>query len=301
MINEVKTTYLKANKKFILRFLLLIILALVIYKIQLKYISIQEISIKNIYLFLLSIVLIPINFFLEFYKLKTGFSSNKIEKTENLFPAYLQGIISSFFTPDFIGNTLGRLQILDRSRNKELLSVSIFQGMAQFIIAIAFSVIGIIILKDSKFSYLISPFLVALILASLFYFFGDKMRLKTKYSRLNLFFNSCTFIYNKGPILIISLFRYLVFSVQFHALLLAFGVPWQLNQLFVLMLSYGVITLSPSILFGKILIREGIAVAIFSYFGFESGLILITAFTTWLFNVVTPVCFSTVYLGIKSK
>ena len=71
--------------------------------------------------------------------------------------------------------------------------------------------------------------------------------------------------------------------------------------LFILMLSYGLITLSPSILFGKIVIRELIAVAVFSWFDYPKEEIMLTAFFTWGFNVVLPVLFALIRISSTWK
>jgi hypothetical protein len=99
----------------------------------------------------------------------------------------------------------------------------------------------------------------------------------------------------------LSAVRYLVFSAQFHLILLSFGVPFELKQLFILMLSFGLITWSPSILFGKIVLRELIAVAVFSWFAFPKEEVMLTAFFTWAFNVVLPVLFAIIRLSSTWK
>jgi hypothetical protein len=105
----------------------------------------------------------------------------------------------------------------------------------------------------------------------------------------------------KPQILLWSVVRYLVFSVQFHFILLGFGVPFELKQLFILMLSYGLITWSPSILFGKLVLRELIAVAVFSWFAYPKEEIMLTAFFTWGFNVVLPVLIALIRISSTWK
>jgi hypothetical protein len=106
---------------------------------------------------------------------------------------------------------------------------------------------------------------------------------------------------NKLKILGFSIMRYAVFSAQFHLILVGFGVYFSVQQVFILMLSYGLITLSPSILFGKIVIRELIAVAVFSWFDYPKEEIMLTAFFTWGFNVVLPVLFALIRISSTWK
>jgi hypothetical protein len=47
-------------------------------------------------------------------------------------------------------------------------------------------------------------------------------------------------------------------------------------------------TLIPSLFFGKLVVRESVAVFVFSYVGIETPLILIVAFLLWLINLAIP-------------
>jgi hypothetical protein len=65
----------------------------------------------------------------------------------------------------------------------------------------------------------------------------------------------------------------------------AFGQVLSIELIGLIGLIFLLITLTPSLFFGKILIRETIAVAVFSMAGFVSAPALFASFTTWFFNL----------------
>ena len=64
---------------------------------------------------------------------------------------------------------------------------------------------------------------------------------------------------------------------------------------------FGAITLSPSLFFGKIIVRETIALTILSLVGIAGPTILLAAFATWLINQILPVLIATLLLKKEKK
>tara|TARA_B110000879_G_scaffold135106_1_gene176762 strand:+ start:120 stop:329 length:210 start_codon:yes stop_codon:yes gene_type:complete len=64
---------------------------------------------------------------------------------------------------------------------------------------------------------------------------------------------------------------------------------------------FGVITVSPSLFFGKIIVRETIALTILSLAGITGPTILLAAFSTWFINQIVPVLIATLLLKKENK
>ena len=60
------------------------------------------------------------------------------------------------------------------------------------------------------------------------------------------------------------------------------------------MLMFGAITFSPSLLMGKLIVRETVAITILSLVGIPIPTILFATFTTWLLNQILPALLATV-------
>lgn len=299
MNREDKATILNLNKKLFLRILLLILLGFVCYQLQGRLIHLHSIALKNPFCLAMAFLLIPLNLYLDFLKFKTTMMERGIPDVKVLKKLFGQGIIVSFFTPSLIANSFGRMRFNDWTKNSDIFAGSLVQNMAQFAISIGFAAIGLVFLAPNPFAFLRYPFLVLALVCFSFYFFGQHL-FRTSFSRyVQKFAASFRLTKDRLPVLVFSFLRYLVFSIQFHLLLVAFGVEFKIIQLFVLMVSFGIITLSPSILFGKIVIRESVSVAVFCTFGYPAEGVLVTAFATWVFNVVLPMITALILLAIR--
>jgi hypothetical protein len=215
--------------------------------------------------------------------------------------AFFQGIVISFFTPAFFATTFGRFGINDRIRNLQWMGAGVLTGLAQFTVTMWFAFGGSLSLFGVNRLYVTFAFFgVSVLSLSAFIL---KIKFPTGFMRWKLFqdIQALPFSQHKGQILMLSVVRYAVFTIQFHLVLLSFGVPFDLQQVFILMISYGLITFSPSILFGKIVLRELIAVAVFSWFAYPKEEIMLTAFFTWGFNVVLPVLFALIRISSSWK
>jgi hypothetical protein len=217
---------------------------------------------------------------------------------EELCSAFLQGLIVSFFTPSIVATTFGRMGFTGKENNAAFGISGLYGGLAQFSVTIGFSALGSCLLMNEIPTATVWIFGSIFLVAIAFFFVNPKVLFKL-FKRYNGMFNWSS--QQKASLLALSGLRYLVFSLQFHGLLLAFGQEFTVQQAWVLMLSYGLITLSPSILFGKIVIREAVAVAVFSFFMYPKETVFIAAFLTWLFNVVLPLIFAVLRILLRWK
>lgn len=299
MNHQVKTTYLNDKAKVFLRILLLMVVFLILYKVHFKFMDLNKIIIIHPLYLLIALILMPLNVFLEFQKLKTSLWLRGIKDNAFIKLAFLQGIVVSFFTPALLSSTFGRLQKGKGAENEVLMASGFVQSLAQFGVSIGFALFATLWIQSPAFWYLIPIFCLLFLAAFWLYFLRLPNSWLSRFPLVNKINFHLSTRADKGPVLMLSLLRYVVFSIQFHLVLEAFGFDIGSRQILVLMLSYGIITCSPSILFGKIVIREGIAAAVFYHFGFPIEVVITAAFCTWLFNVVVPVIWASILLFVR--
>lgn len=288
MQRKSKATQFNATLEVFIRFLLLACLFTISYQVFFKWFSIEAVDVANYLFICCAFVLFSLNFWLEWKRFRWSVDHHEISKSDQ-YHAFFQGILVSFFTPAFIAATFGRFGIKDRIRNLQWMGAGMLTGLAQFTVTMWFAFVGSLYLFALDRLFTTFVFFGLAVLSSTTYFF--KFKFPSQWMRWKLIrdFQALPPSPNKSRIFILSMIRYVVFSLQFHLILYGFGVPFEFKQVFILMLSYGLITWSPSILFGKLVLRELIAVAVFSWFDYPKAEIMLTAFFTWGINVVLPV------------
>jgi len=90
------------------------------------------------------------------------------------------------------------------------------------------------------------------------------------------------------PLLTFSGLRYIVFSMQFLLMLMSFGVKPSILLYAGILMLYLVSTLTPSIFFGKLVIRETAGLIILSLFVENPALIIVSSLLLWFINLGVP-------------
>ena len=253
--------------------------------------------------FIVCFLFVPLNWYFEWLKWELLLQSINEEKNPNRFTAFVSGIVSSFLTPAFSGNFLGRIIYFEANKRWKLTVYSMVSNFSQFTVSMFFGAIaGIILLyeKESYFSELsIGFFIGATITSLLIYFFGETLASPIKIQRVQ----SMVLLVKKGPsrlkIIGVSFLRYLVFLLQFSLALSSFGIAFEYLNLLWIALVYMAVTLTPSLFFGKIVMRESIAVSILTLAGMATFPILLASLTTWFFNLLIPTFVSVFFIKFK--
>ena len=85
-------------------------------------------------------------------------------------------------------------------------------------------------------------------------------------------------------LLFLSLIRHFIFSLQYVLVLNAFGIEFH-KEVFVLIWNvFFWSTLIPSLWFGKLLIRESVAIWIFTINGYAGEVVILASVIIWLIN-----------------
>jgi hypothetical protein len=292
-----KTTHLKPWLSSLIRIVLLLTLCYAVYQVQLKWLNFSTIHVKSPWWFGFAFLLIPLNLGVEWLRFKKSMEVC-VGRSDELWDSFLQGLMVSFFTPSIFATTFGRMRLTQKQHTPALVFSGVYCGLAQFTVTLGFATLGASMLMQEVPINSLWIFLAVFLVSGTAFILNPRFILSLM-KRFEFSFEWS--IQQKAFLFGLSVLRYLVFSFQFHALLQAFGQDFSLHQVWVLMMSYGFITLSPSILFGKIVVREGVAVAVFSFFLYPKEPVFVAAFLTWLFNVVLPLIFAVLRILFRWK
>jgi hypothetical protein len=248
--------------------------------------DISKIDIENYWALLACFSLTPLNWFFEWIKWQMILKQLDEQDNKFNFKAFASGIISSFLTPSLSGNFLGRMLFYDKSKRWRITVFSSIANFSQFLVSIFFGLFAFAFLKESvSFKFNFYVFISSSIVLMFLYFFGERIAVKIPINRIQLWCN----IIQKSPsrltLLVLSFMRFLIFVLQYILALKAFGLAIEFEIIHLILIVFLLITLSPSLFFGKIMVRESIAVFIFSMFGYETTPVIFASFTTWFFNL----------------
>ena len=267
--------------------------------------SLLDTIINNYSLIFIVVLMMFINWMLE--SLKWKFMIRKIESISffTSLRAIFSGITVSSFTPNRIGEYGGRVFCLEKSDRIQAVFITILCSMAQLLTTIIFGSFAFFILheqflEDQHFIIEISRFslfvlFVLNILFVLAYFnIAFLINFLWKFSFFNFLrqYINVISLFNFKDLLVTflySVFRYLVFSIQFLILLHVFNVDISLyNAIVSVMLVFFFITLTPTITIAEIGVRGSMALLVFLKFSTNVIGILSSTFLLWIINLIIP-------------
>lgn len=278
------------NSPILLLFVKLIFTAIVLAIIysQLKKIDwkdLHAISIVQPISLLCALLLAIVNQFLEYRKWKATLSFLD-ERTQTV-QSYLAGVLTGFLTPSLLGNFIGRMYYYPRKKRTHIIVLTLLGNGAQFIASISFGLLAVALLGQEqlhipRFTSGIALGVVALMLSV--YFLFDKspvpiQKWKTKIIPLLVGTEKL-----RLKLLILSLLRYFVFSIQYSFLFHAFGIPFSLDLVLWIWQIFFWSTLAPSLWLGKLFIRESIALWILLPIIGHPEIILLSSVSLWIIN-----------------
>ena len=267
--------------------------------------SLLDTIINNYSLIFIVVLMMFINWMLE--SLKWKFMIRKIEAISffTSFRAIFSGITVSSFTPNRIGEYGGRVFCLEKSDRIQAVFITILCSMAQLLTTIIFGSFAFFILheqflEDQHFIIEISRFslLVLFVLNILFVLAYFKVAFLINFLWKFSFFHflrqyiNVISLFNFKDLLVTflySVFRYLVFSIQFLILLHVFNVDISLyDAILSVMLVFFFITLTPTITIAEIGVRGSMALLVFLKFSTNVIGILSSTFLLWIINLIIP-------------
>ena len=268
------------------------------------------------------IILMLVNWGIEARKWQSAIC--QVQKISYLraFKATLTGVTMASFTPNRIGEYLGRMLYIEEGKRMQSISLTIICSIAQLLITMIAGVAGILYLKSYLYQHptpghlALQFFLNALafgviftfVILTIFYFrVSWLVRLLKKISSSGKFlvyikvledFNATILL----RILSLSFSRYLVFIVQYYLLFSVFGVSltwWQtFGGMSVIFLVMAVV---PTFTFlTELGLRWEASIQVIELFSVNTVGIFATSFGIWLINLIIPALIgSLLILSIK--
>jgi uncharacterized membrane protein YbhN (UPF0104 family) len=270
----------------------------------------QNIDKKSVVFLIIALFLVVVNWSVETYKWK--FLISKLEKISFLksFQAVLAGLTISIFTPNRVGEFFGRAFVLKRKNIPSGILMTVVGSYSQLLVSIGVGTIAFVYFVEitdvslylsAQLSLIIKIISITLFLFLLLLFFNvyklDKLLKGKRWKKINNIFNIIS-LYRKRElayVLLLSSFRYLVFSFQFYLIFLF--LEFEINLLTSFLLTsviYFVITAIPTIALAELGVRGTVSVAVFSLFygnAFNETLalnVISTSSIIWLMNVIIP-------------
>jgi len=229
------------------------------------------------------------------------------------YKSVLAGLSVGIFTPNRIGNFIGRLAWIDKANRQQATINTMIGNLAQFIVTVVLGIVGFVLVVFYKFNieheWFIFLFALLFMVTSTVLYFKPSLILKTFLKRFLPKKSQQHIIHIEGKpksfklyILGLSLLRYLTFLTQYKLLFSAFNMHIYWGLMFGLISTvYLLTTIIPSVFFGKLFVRESVAVFVFSLVDIEIALILLVAFLLWLINLAIPASIGGIIWLKKSK
>lgn len=293
--------------------ILVFLLVLYIFINQITKISHEDvvtITIENYWYIVFAILLVPINWGLEF--LKWFYTVKTIDpnvRTSQVTQSLLAGISTGFITPNRLGNFIGRMLYFKGRKGALLILGTLYGNLAQFIASLIFGVagfflIGAVVFDIENQNYYSSIALIIGGIAAVLYVIYPLLPIE-KHRWFKRYLNVLAKFRVKArkialPLLLLSLVRYIVFVLQFCLLLIAFGASYSHGLIYGLYLHYLIVTLTPTLIFGKLVVRETIGLFVLGSFVFNPTVIIVASLFLWLINLGIP-ALTGLYFLLKVK
>ncbi|MCI4669698.1 MAG: flippase-like domain-containing protein [Bacteroidia bacterium] len=262
-------------------------------------------SLKESLLIGIAILLLPFNLGLEAFKWQILQRSIDSKFSFSLsIKGVLMGACLALFTPNRLGDYMGRLMVIKKDQRWESGSFILVNRLSQMLITLFLGIVAWQLAYQIKIIDLslawthfinlisISSFLV---LAAFFIFKKYLYRLCVQFFPdfriIGKILSSLQSIHNKQLLQVcgLALMRYMVFSAQYILLLYALGAEGSIEKMTLLVLLVFLIkSLAPLASLAELGIREAVAVMVGGWLGMSGILATTGAFSLYLVNLVLP-------------
>ena len=261
-------------------------------------------------LFLIIMILMFFNWLTEAFKWK--YMIGKIEDISvgRALEAVFSGLTISFFTPNRIGEFAGRVFHLHSGKRVQATLITVIENCSQLLITILTGSIACIIYIHQYME--ISPLMSILMQCLLVIFsifcillffnldffesFSGRFRISDYWKNIFHVFS----LYSHRELLrvtLLSLLRYVIFSIQFYLLLRLFGFySGFFPSLVMIAMTFFVMSIVPTFAFTEIGVRGAVSAYFFSKLSIDMLPVLNAAFSLWFINIVLPALAGAIFM-----
>ncbi len=249
--------------------------------------------------FWIGISLMPMHWLLEFFKWKVILRNLKLSEKQDK-TSFASGIISEFLIPGIPSNFIGRVFFFEKKNRFELSAWIQLANLTQFCVTLFFGLGSLFYLNltPSRGSIYVGIGLTSLVLILIVLRKLKIIDMPKAIQGLSLKKNDVKPI---GLLSILSLIRFLIFSLQFGLILHSFSIAFEFQLFSYIWLSYLLVSFSPSLFLGNLIIRESVTVSVFQMANYPVLPVLYAAFLIWFVNNFLPVCIAWCYLTFFKK
>ena len=260
------------------------------------------------------IALLPLNWLLEAVKWKMLTARVQNITLNNSVKAVLSGISTGFFTPNRVGELVGRIAFLEPENRKAGVTLSIVNSITQNIVMALYGIPACILFfvyTSGKLHPDINRFtglaMIGILIAGLILLTLPRWNWKLRTSKIYNYlktYTDCLSAYNLKDlvrIVGISMLRYAVFCVQLYFMLQLFNIaltPWQ--ALISIPTTYLLVTFTPSLAFSEAAVRCSYAVLIIGAYSGQVVNIALAGVCIWAVNFIIPMLIGSMVMIRKS-
>ena len=266
--------------------------------------------------FMMVVALMPVNWGIEAQKWRYIVETREEISFWRAAKGVLAGASVSSLSPNRVGDFLGRVFVLKKTRFLQGTFITLIGSYAQTLVSFVFGFIAIIYLLlqhslwEEKYFILLQIIGILLIIVLLFLYYRISVLAQIvpkKWKRISEYiqvFSSYKYT-ELSIILAYSILRYLVFSSQFVLLLWAVGFHISIVQLYILVSSIFFLNmLRPSIALLEFVIRGAISITVFRFYAdyimpglkFDDAQVFIASTLIWLVNIILPAIIGLIFI-----
>jgi len=288
------------NRKTLFVFIKLILFVGVLFLLYNQINRIEEgqwnaFELKHPMILVLVILLVVPNIGLAFLKWKLTLKTIEVDSVKKQrVQSFFAGVVTGMLTPNMLGNFIGRFYYFDRKNRVQITLFTMLSNFAQFIASITFGWLAVLLLDGlvvwENEKQLVIWVGLSMITSYLIYFFIENFMVKFRKRDYSTTFKTVLHRnkFYRVKLLLFSLLRFIVFTLQFSLLLFAFDEELNTTLIFAIWQVYLLTMLAPSLFFGKIGIKESISLFVLGAIGVNEVSILFTSVLIWLINSFAP-------------
>ncbi|MCZ4408058.1 hypothetical protein O3Q51_04520 [Cryomorphaceae bacterium 1068] len=254
------------------------------------------IQVSLLYPLLVAALLSAFNLSTESAKYQSLFGKDRIDFM-NSFRSVLAGMSVGIWTPNRVGEFVGRLRYAPYGEKKRSMGATVTGSFLQGGVTVLFGCVGLMLFEFNmempvNLNMVLAGAMLFALAVALIFRKGPIARLRKKHYEV------------KGTELLVAFnwatLRYAIFSTQFVILLFAFGFSGTLLEAFSgVFLLYAIQSYIPGSFLSELGVREVLSVLFFASF-FENPIgAPLAAFCLWVLNIGLPILSWSVYSGFK--
>jgi len=260
-------------------------------------------------------LLLPINWFLEAIKWKKLTSTVQDISYLNSIKAVLVGISTGFFTPNRVGELVGRIMFLQPENRKSGVTLSFINSITQNLVMALCGIPATILFFSFSQHYqtfntqlYIGLLLVSLLVVALLFIFfpiiNEQLKKSLFFAKVTPFTDCLLNIKTSSllSIIAISFFRYIIFCTQFWFMLQVFSIELSFWQAIIsIPTTYLFVTFTPSMAFSEVAVRSSYAVIVIGAYSSNVVGIALAGVSIWAVNFIIPMLVGSVIMMRKRE